>query len=82
MAGMDPLEDPLERLLAERACERLIIDFVHRLDLGEPGSVAELFTEDGTWEWPLPEGTDGGPWAGTRCARTSTPAPWTASRAG
>ncbi|MFI5682273.1 nuclear transport factor 2 family protein [Streptomyces sp. NPDC051636] len=44
--------DPLEKLLAERACERLVLDFVHRLDLGEPGSVAELFTEDGTWEWP------------------------------
>ena len=44
--------DPLSRLLAERACERLIIDFVHRLDLGEPGSVAELFTADGIWEWP------------------------------
>ncbi|WSQ08688.1 nuclear transport factor 2 family protein [Streptomyces sp. NBC_01231] len=42
----------MERLLAERACERLIIDFVHRLDLGEPGSVAELFTEDGSWAWP------------------------------
>jgi hypothetical protein len=48
---MDPM-DPIERLLAERACERLIVDFVHRLDLGEPASVAELFTEDGTWEWP------------------------------
>lgn len=36
----------------ERACERLVIDFVHRLDLGEPASVAELFTEDGLWEWP------------------------------
>jgi len=44
--------DPLEQLLAERACERLILDFVHRLDLGEPASVAELFTEDGVWEWP------------------------------
>jgi hypothetical protein len=44
--------DPLSRLLAERACERLIIDFVHRLDLGEPGSVADLFTADGIWEWP------------------------------
>ncbi|MFJ3302012.1 nuclear transport factor 2 family protein [Streptomyces sp. NPDC086549] len=44
--------DPLENLLAERACERLVLDFVRRLDLGEPGSVAELFTEDGTWEWP------------------------------
>ncbi|MGA5140550.1 nuclear transport factor 2 family protein [Streptomyces azureus] len=44
--------DPMERLLAERACERLILDFVHRLDLGEPSSVAELFTEDGVWQWP------------------------------
>ncbi|MFE0253244.1 nuclear transport factor 2 family protein [Streptomyces sp. NPDC059010] len=42
----------MELLLAERACERVIIDFVHRLDLGEPASVAELFTEDGVWSWP------------------------------
>ncbi|MER7182669.1 nuclear transport factor 2 family protein [Streptomyces hyaluromycini] len=46
--------DPLERLLAEHACERLVIDFVRRLDLGEPSSVADLFTEDGWWEWPPP----------------------------
>ncbi|NUT25637.1 MAG: nuclear transport factor 2 family protein [Streptomyces sp.] len=45
----------MEHLLAERACERVIIDFVHRLDLGEPASVAELFTEDGIWEWPTGE---------------------------
>lgn len=44
--------DPLSRLIAERACERLIIDFVWRLDVGEPGSVADLFTPDGVWEWP------------------------------
>jgi hypothetical protein len=44
--------NPVDRLIAERECERLIIDFVRRLDLGEPGSVAELFTPDGTWEWP------------------------------
>ncbi|MDH6113850.1 hypothetical protein P3T36_005638 [Kitasatospora sp. MAP12-15] len=44
--------DPLEQLLAERACERLIVEFVRRLDLGEPGTVAELFTPDGVWEWP------------------------------
>ncbi|TLS47272.1 nuclear transport factor 2 family protein [Streptomyces montanus] len=54
--------DPLDQLLAERACERVILDFVHRLDLGEPTTVAELFTEDGTWEWPegerLVEGRD------------------------
>ena len=46
--------DPMKRLFAERACERVIIDFAHRLDLGEPASVAELFTEDGSWEWPPP----------------------------
>lgn len=44
--------DQLELLLAERACERLVIEFVRRLDLGEPATVAELFTADGTWEWP------------------------------
>ncbi|WP_327404430.1 nuclear transport factor 2 family protein [Streptomyces sp. NBC_01288] len=44
--------DPLQRLLAERACERVILDFVRRLDLGDPASVAGLFTEDGRWEWP------------------------------
>lgn len=44
--------DPLDRLLAERACERLIVEFVHRLDLGDPSSVADLFTDDGVWEWP------------------------------
>ncbi|MGV9451021.1 nuclear transport factor 2 family protein [Streptomyces sp. NPDC003635] len=43
---MQTLPDP------QRACERLVIDFVHRLDLGEPASVAELFTEDGFWQWP------------------------------
>ncbi|MFI5547821.1 nuclear transport factor 2 family protein [Streptomyces sp. NPDC051815] len=46
------LLDPLQRLLAERACERLIVEFVHRLDLGDPSAVADLFTQDGTWEWP------------------------------
>ncbi|MFD5637077.1 nuclear transport factor 2 family protein [Streptomyces sp. NPDC127077] len=44
--------DPIERLLAERACERLIVEFVRRLDLGDPGGVADLFTPDGVWEWP------------------------------
>lgn len=44
--------DPVERLLAERACERLIIEFVRRLDLGDPSTVADLFMPDGTWEWP------------------------------
>ncbi|MFC9929920.1 nuclear transport factor 2 family protein [Streptomyces sp. NPDC127190] len=46
--------DTIEQLLARHACERVILDFVHRLDLGEPATVAELFTEDGVWEWPAP----------------------------
>ncbi|MFE5815153.1 nuclear transport factor 2 family protein [Streptomyces sp. NPDC056479] len=57
MSTADPMNSPhtiapLDRLMAERACERVIVDFVHRLDLGEPASVAELFTEDGIWTWP------------------------------
>ncbi|MFJ9897406.1 nuclear transport factor 2 family protein [Streptomyces sp. NPDC091280] len=44
--------DPSQQLIAERACERVVLDFVRQLDLGEPSSVAELFTEDGSWEWP------------------------------
>ncbi|MCX5339030.1 nuclear transport factor 2 family protein [Streptomyces atratus] len=44
--------DLMERLLAERACERLILELVRRLDLGEPSTVSDLFTPDGVWEWP------------------------------
>ncbi|MEV6560250.1 nuclear transport factor 2 family protein [Nocardia sp. NPDC051756] len=44
--------DALAVMIAERSCERLIIEFVRRLDLGEPSTVAELFTPDGVWEWP------------------------------
>jgi hypothetical protein len=43
--------DPTDRLLAERACERLIVEFVHKLDLGNPSEVADLFTDVGFWEW-------------------------------
>ncbi|WAZ21392.1 nuclear transport factor 2 family protein [Streptomyces cinnabarinus] len=52
MESLESFESHTESLYAERACERLVIDFVHRLDLGEPASVAALFTEDGTWAWP------------------------------
>ena len=48
----DETLEPVERLIAERACERLIVEFVHRLDLGDPSSVADLFTPDGVWQWP------------------------------
>jgi hypothetical protein len=42
----------LDQLLAERACARLIAEFVRHLDLGTPADVAELCTADGVWEWP------------------------------
>jgi hypothetical protein len=52
--GMDDeIIPPVERMLAERACERIIVDFIHCLDLGDPSSVAELFTPDGVWHWPF-----------------------------
>ncbi|ARF65477.1 MULTISPECIES: nuclear transport factor 2 family protein [Streptomyces] len=51
--AQNPLDhgNALRRLIAERACERLVVEFVRRLDLGDPADVAELFTPDGVWEW-------------------------------
>lgn len=46
-----PMDD-LERLLAERACERLIVDYCRYVDFGEASRIADLFTEDGTWAGP------------------------------
>jgi hypothetical protein len=42
--------DPLARLLDERACERLIVDYTHLVDFGEAARIADLFTTDGVWE--------------------------------
>ncbi|WP_261717316.1 nuclear transport factor 2 family protein [Streptomyces sp. FZ201] len=44
--------DPTACLLAERSCERLVLELVRRLDLGDPRTVCDLFTPDGVWEWP------------------------------
>lgn len=41
---------PTDRLLAERACERLMVDYARFVDFGEARKVASLFTEDGWWE--------------------------------
>lgn len=40
----------LTRLLDERACERLVIDYTHLVDFGEAARIADLFTADGVWE--------------------------------
>jgi uncharacterized protein (TIGR02246 family) len=42
--------DAIHRLLDERACERLVIDYTHFVDLGEAARIADLFTDDGVWE--------------------------------
>jgi uncharacterized protein (TIGR02246 family) len=44
--------DALARLLAERACERLVTEYCHLVDHGEAARIAELFTEDGVWSSP------------------------------
>ncbi len=39
----------LDRLLDERACERLIVEYTHLVDFGNAPGIADLFTEDGVW---------------------------------
>jgi ketosteroid isomerase-like protein len=40
----------LDRLVAERACERRLYEYVRRVDFGHAASLADLFTPDGIWE--------------------------------
>jgi hypothetical protein len=39
----------LERMLIERACERLVVEYCHFVDHGEASKIAGQFTEDGIW---------------------------------
>jgi uncharacterized protein (TIGR02246 family) len=39
----------VDRLLAERACERLVNQYARHVDDGKASAVADLFTADGTW---------------------------------
>lgn len=39
--------DPIEEMLIERACVRLVTDYCHLVDHGEASRIADLFTEDG-----------------------------------
>jgi ketosteroid isomerase-like protein len=48
--GFPAARATLNRLLDERACERLVIDYTHLVDFGEAARIADLFTEDGVWE--------------------------------
>ena len=49
-AAYDRDVNEIERLIAERACERLIIEYSRRVDFGEAARIADLFTQDATWE--------------------------------
>jgi hypothetical protein len=43
------MDDELARLLAERACERLIVRYCQLVDFGHAAQIADLFCEDGEW---------------------------------
>jgi hypothetical protein len=42
--------DELDRMLVERSCERLIMEYSRLVDFGEAAAVADLFTADARWE--------------------------------
>ena len=46
---MTAAPEPLDRIVAERACERLVFDYAWSVDSGEASKVADLFTQDGEW---------------------------------
>ena len=43
------IEDGTNRLIAERACERLMYQYARFVDSGEAARIADLFTDDGVW---------------------------------
>jgi hypothetical protein len=49
------VDDRVEAMLAERACERLLYEYAQYVDRGEAARIAGLFTEHGQWV-----GADGG----------------------
>jgi len=41
--------DPVERMLIERECTRLTVEYCHFVDHGEASKIAGQFTRDGVW---------------------------------
>ena len=41
--------DDLQKMLIERACERLVTEYCHFVDHGEAAKIASQFAEDGVW---------------------------------
>jgi hypothetical protein len=44
--------NPMDRMLIERECERLVTLYCHYVDHGEAAKIADLFTDDGVWRGP------------------------------
>ncbi len=42
--------DEVQRMLVERSCEQLLYRYSRAVDFGHASRLADLFTEDGTWE--------------------------------
>jgi SnoaL-like domain len=42
--------DGIAKLLVEHACEELIYEYCRRVDFGNAGQIADLFTEDAQWQ--------------------------------
>ena len=46
---MSDAAEHLDRIIAERACERLVYEYAWLVDSGNASGVADLFTDDGEW---------------------------------
>jgi ketosteroid isomerase-like protein len=43
------MNDQFERVLAERACERVVLEYARLVDSGHASGIADLFTDEGEW---------------------------------
>ena len=43
------MDSDLQRMVDERACERLITTYTHLVDSGNAPAIADLFVDDGVW---------------------------------
>jgi uncharacterized protein (TIGR02246 family) len=52
-------QETIAIIAIERACERLVLDFVHHSDTQNPEALAELFTDDATVVRPTGDSLEG-----------------------
>ena len=46
------MDEDLQRLVDERACEKLISEYCHLVDFGNASAIAQLFILEGQWSGP------------------------------